>query len=106
MICSMTDTPAPDPDLQAYRRALGLQQVEALSRLAEIGMQLAEGAGARALAAQVAAAQADSGGHPAEDAAPRVEDPRAEDPTVQAREAGTAFARYALLVQRSLAQRM
>jgi AcrR family transcriptional regulator len=103
MICSMTDTPAPDPDLQAYRRALGLQQVEALSRLAEIGMQLAEGAGARALAAQAAAAG--SGEHPAENAAPRVEDPRAEDPTVEAREAGTAFARYALLVQRSLAQR-
>jgi hypothetical protein len=112
----MTNTPASDIDLQAYRHALGLQQVEALSRLVEIGMRLAEGAGARALAAQAAIAQAAAagdvqagpGGHPARDAevgALGGEPPKIKDPTIEAREAGTAFARYALLVQRSLAQR-
>lgn len=52
----MQDVP-PDLDIQAYGRGLALQQVEMLTRLAEIGMQLAEGAGARALAVQAMAAR-------------------------------------------------
>ncbi|MGO4124550.1 hypothetical protein AB4Z01_09110 [Inquilinus sp. YAF38] len=63
-----------------------------LSRLAEIGMQLAEAAGARALAAQAAEAQP----------AAAAEAPEAQP---QAAAPGLAFARYAHLVRQTLAQR-
>jgi hypothetical protein len=94
MICSMSDA-SPDLDVQAYRRSLALQQVQMLTRLAEIGMQLAETEGDHALAAQARAAepQAEPAAEPA--AAPRAE----------AREAGLAFTRFARSVQRSLALR-
>ncbi|WP_342235380.1 hypothetical protein [Inquilinus sp. OTU3971] len=85
----MKEIPA-DFDVQAYRRGCTLQQCEMLTRLAEIGMQLAETAGARALAAQAAEAQPTAGAQPAEAQAP--------DP-------GLAFARYAHLVRQTLAQR-
>ena len=45
MIRSMKEIPA-DFDVQAYGRGCSLQQCEMLTRLAEIGMQLAETAGA------------------------------------------------------------
>ena len=48
MIRSMKEIPA-DFNPQAYGRGCALQQCEMLTRLAEIGMQLAEAAGARAL---------------------------------------------------------
>ncbi|MGK9171514.1 hypothetical protein KXR53_34850, partial [Inquilinus limosus] len=86
----MTEVP-PDLDIQAYCRGLALQQVEMLTRLAEIGMQLAEGAGARALAAQTA--QAEPKADEAEAQPARTEDP------------GLDFARYAHLVRQTLAQR-
>ncbi|WP_342236267.1 hypothetical protein [Inquilinus sp. OTU3971] len=85
----MKEIPA-DFDVQAYGRGCTLQQCEMLTRLAEIGMQLAETAGARALAAQAAEAQPKAAAAPAE--AP------AADP-------GLAFARYAHLVRQTLAQR-
>ncbi|MGK9230510.1 hypothetical protein, partial [Inquilinus limosus] len=88
----MTEAP-PDPDIQAYCRGLALQQVEMLSRLAEIGMRLAEGAGARALAAQAAAQAAAEAPAPAEAPASAGQDP------------GLEFARYAHLVRQTLAQR-
>ena len=81
---------AADFDVQAYGRGCALQQCEMLTRLAEIGMQLAEAAGARALAAQAAADQP-----PAEAAE---DQPPAADP-------GLAFVRYAHLVRQALAQR-
>ncbi|MGK9236834.1 hypothetical protein, partial [Inquilinus limosus] len=83
----------PDLDIQAYCRGLALQQVEMLSRLAEIGMRLAEGAGARALAAQAAAQAAAEAPAPAETPASAGQDP------------GLEFARYAHLVRQTLAQR-
>ncbi|WP_034853902.1 hypothetical protein, partial [Inquilinus limosus] len=89
----MTEAPS-DLDIQAYCRGLALQQVEMLSRLAEIGMRLAEGAGARALAAQARAAEA-----PAEAPAP------AESPASAGQDPGLDFARYAHLVRQTLAQR-
>ncbi|WP_342236632.1 hypothetical protein [Inquilinus sp. OTU3971] len=82
----MKEIPA-DFDVQAYGRGCSLQQCEMLTRLAEIGMRLAETAGARALAAQ---AQPTAGAQSAEAQAP--------DP-------GLAFARYAHLVRQTLAQR-
>ena len=87
--------PTPEPlDVQAHCRSLALQGIEMLSRLAEIAMQLAEGEGARALAAQAWAAEvrADTAELPAEDA----------DPRIEARDAGPAFDRFARSVQRSL----
>ncbi|KGM30495.1 hypothetical protein, partial [Inquilinus limosus] len=45
-----------DLDVQAYCRSLALQQIQMLTRLAEIAMQLAEAEGARAIAAQARAA--------------------------------------------------
>jgi hypothetical protein len=87
----MKEIPA-DFDVQAYGRGCTLQQCEMLTRLAEIGMQLAETAGARALAAQAAEVQPTAG------AAPDEPQPQAADP-------GLAFARYAHLVRHTLAQR-
>ena len=86
--------PAPeDLDVQAYCRSLALQQVRMLTRLAEIAMQLAEAEGARALAAQVRAAE------------PKADDASTEAARAEAREAGLAFSRFSNSVQRSLAQR-
>ena len=68
-----------------------------LTRLAEIGMQLAEAEGAHALSAQARAGETKA--EPAE-VPPETDDPRAE-----AREAGLAFTRFARSVQRSLALR-
>ncbi|WP_225771423.1 hypothetical protein [Inquilinus sp. Marseille-Q2685] len=87
----MKEIPA-DFDVQAYGRGCALQQCEMLSRLAEIGMQLAEAAGARALA--LAAQAAEPQAEPVEAEA----QPPAADP-------GLAFARYAHLVRQTLAQR-
>ncbi|MBW8724555.1 MAG: hypothetical protein JF625_05290, partial [Inquilinus limosus] len=39
----------PDLDVQAYCRSLALQQIQMLTRLAEIAMQLAEAEGVRAI---------------------------------------------------------
>ncbi|WP_395676308.1 hypothetical protein [Inquilinus sp.] len=87
----MKDVPA-DFDPQAYGRGCALQQCEMLSRLAEIGMQLAETAGARALATQAAETRTEAEAPETQPAAP------AGDP-------GLAFARYAHLVRQALAQR-
>src|SRR5882672_5322346 len=95
MICSMKEAPE-DFDVQAHCRSLALQQMEMLTRLAEIGMQLAEGEGAHALDAQARAAQARAAGPKADEAVAA----RAE-----AREAGLAFTRFSRTVQQSLAQR-
>ncbi|MGK9236467.1 hypothetical protein KXS07_21535, partial [Inquilinus limosus] len=70
---------SPDPDIPAYCRSLALQQVEMLTRIAELGMRMVEAEGARAIAAQARAA-----GPEADEAA--VEAARAE-----AQEAGMAF---------------
>ncbi|OWJ66806.1 hypothetical protein [Inquilinus limosus] len=94
----MKDVPA-DLDVQAYGRGCALQQCEMLTRLAEIGMQLAEAAGARALAAQ--APQAEASTAPAE--GPEAQ--AAAQPPVAAGDPGLAFARYAHLVRQALAQR-
>src|SRR5688572_26824530 len=91
MIRSMKEIPA-DFNPQAYGRGCALQQCEMLTRLAEIGMQLAETAGARALAAQAAEAQP----------AVAAETPESQSP---AGDPGLAFARYAHLVRQTLAQR-
>jgi hypothetical protein len=87
----MKEIPA-DFDVQAYGRGCSLQQCEMLTRLAEIGMRLAETAGARALAAEAAKAQPS--------AAPDEAQPQAAAP-----DPGLAFARYAHLVRQTLAQR-
>jgi len=82
-----------DLDVQAYRRSLALQQIQMLTRLAEIAMQMAEAEGTRTIAAQARAAQPEAG-----EAAVQVA--RAEAQT-----AGLAFSRFSNSVQRSLAQR-
>ncbi|MDR6293539.1 hypothetical protein E9232_006090 [Inquilinus ginsengisoli] len=91
----MKEMPA-DFDPQAYGRNCALQQAEMLTRLAEMGMQLAESAGARILGGQAPEAQPAAAAAPAEAlaglAAP------AGDP-------GLAFVRYAHLVRHTLAQR-
>ncbi|MGO4123744.1 hypothetical protein AB4Z01_05055 [Inquilinus sp. YAF38] len=84
----MKEIPA-DFDVQAYGRGCTLQQCEMLTRLAEIGMQLAETAGAHALAAEAQP--------------PAVADEA--QPQAAAPEPGLAFARYAHLVRQTLAQR-
>jgi len=92
---------AADFDVQAYGRGCALQQCEMLTRLAEIGMQLAEAAGARALAAQAAADQP-----PAEAQPPVASDTAPEDQLrAAAADPGLAFIRYAHLVRQALAQR-
>ena len=88
----MKEMPA-EFDVQAYGRGCTLQQCEMLTRLAEIGMQLAEAAGARALAAEAATAAA----------AP--DEPAEAQPQAAAPDPGLAFARYAHLVRQTLAQR-
>jgi hypothetical protein len=82
-----------DLDVQAYCRSLALQQIQMLTRLAEIAMQLAEAEGARALAAQVRAAE------------PKADTAAVQAAWAEAREAGLAFSRFSNSVQRSLAQR-
>ncbi len=90
----MKDVPA-DFDPQAYGRSCALQQAEMLTRLAEFSMQLAEAAGARALAAEAP----DASAQPLAAAAP------AEGPAARAGDPGLAFVRYAHLVRHTLAQR-
>ncbi len=93
MICSMNKSTDSDLDIQAYCRGLALQQIQMLTRLAEIAMQLAEGEGARAVAAQARAAQ------------PEADEAAVEAAGAEAQEAGLAFSRFSSSVQRSLAQR-
>ncbi|OWJ66849.1 hypothetical protein [Inquilinus limosus] len=82
-----------DLDVQAYCRSLALQQIQMLTRLAEIAMQLAEAEGARAVAAQARAAQ------------PKADEVVVQDARAEAQEAGLAFSRFSRSVQRSLALR-
>jgi hypothetical protein len=86
---------AADLDIQAYCRSLALQQIQMLTRLAEIAMQLAEAEGVRAIEAQAKAARVRAA-QPEADAA-TMEAARAE-----AQEAGMAFSRFSRSVQRSL----
>jgi hypothetical protein len=86
--------PAPaDLDVQAFCRDLALQQIQMLTRLAEIAMQLAEGEGVRAVAAQARAAQ------------PKADEAAVQAARAEAQEAGLAFSRFSRTVQRSLALR-
>ena len=82
-----------DLDIQAYCRGLALQQVQMLTRLAEIAMQLAEAEGTRAVAAQARAAQ------------PKAAEAAVQAARAEAQEAGRGFSRFSNSVQRSLAQR-
>ncbi|MGL4966480.1 MAG: hypothetical protein ACRC67_34980 [Inquilinus sp.] len=82
-----------DLDIQTYCRGLALQQIQMLTRLAEIAMQLAEGEGTRAVAAQARAAQ------------PKADEAAVQTARAEAREAGLAFSRFSNSVQRSLALR-
>ncbi|MGO4722155.1 MULTISPECIES: hypothetical protein [unclassified Inquilinus] len=91
----MKEMPA-DFDPQAYGRNCALQQAEMLTRLAEMGMQLAESAGARILGGQAPEAQPAAAAAPAE--APAGLAAPAGDP-------GLAFVRYAHLVRQTVAQR-
>jgi hypothetical protein len=84
---------AADLDVQAYCRSLALQQIQMLTRLAEIGMQLAEAEGARALAAQARAA------------GPKADESSVGMARAEAQEAGLAFSRFSRSVQRSLSLR-
>jgi hypothetical protein len=92
MICSMEAAPQ-DLDVQAYCRSLALQQIQMLTRLAEIAMQLAEAEGARALAAQARTVQ------------PKADEAAVVAARAEAQEAGMAFSRFSRSVQRSLALR-
>jgi len=89
-------TPPEGFDIQAHCRSLALQQMEMLTELAEISMQLAKGESARALDAQAQIAQAKAAGPKSDEAVAA----RAE-----AREAGMAFTRFSRTVHQSLAQR-
>jgi hypothetical protein len=84
---------AADLDVQAYCRSLALQQIQMLTRLAEIGMQLAEAEGARTLAAQARAA------------GPKADESSVGMARAEAQEAGLAFSRFSRSVQRSLSLR-
>jgi hypothetical protein len=97
MICSMT-VAAPDLDIQAYCRSLALQQIQMLTRLAEIAMQLAEAEGARAIEAQARAAQSQA-------AKPKADAAAVEAARAEAQEAGMAFSRFSRSVQHSLSLR-
>ncbi|MGF6228484.1 hypothetical protein QFZ27_002439 [Inquilinus ginsengisoli] len=88
----MEPTPA-DLDVQAFCRSLALQQIQMLTRLAEIAMQLAEGEGVRAVAAQARAAQ------------PKADEAAVQTARAEAQEAWLAFSRFSRTVQRSLALR-
>ncbi|WP_342240999.1 hypothetical protein [Inquilinus sp. OTU3971] len=89
---------AADLDVQAFCRSLALQQIQMLTRLAEIAMQLAEAEGARAVEAQARAAQARAAG-------PKVDETSVQAARAEAQEAGLAFSRFSRSVQRSLALR-
>jgi hypothetical protein len=82
-----------DLDVQAFCRSLALQQIQMLTRLAEIAMQLAEGEGTRAVTAQARAAQ------------PKADEAAVQAARAEAQEAGLAFSRFSRSVQRSLALR-
>ncbi|MDR6289140.1 hypothetical protein E9232_001655 [Inquilinus ginsengisoli] len=86
-------TPPEGFDIQAHCRSLALQQMEMLTEIAEISLQLVRGEGARALDAQAQVRAAAPGTDEA--AAARAE----------AREAGLAFTRFSRTVHQSLAQR-
>jgi hypothetical protein len=87
------ETAPADLDVQALCRSLALQQVQMLTRLAEIAMQLAEAEGARAIEAQARAAQ------------PKADEAAVQAARAEAQEAGMAFSRFSGSVQRSLALR-
>ncbi|MBW8724104.1 MAG: hypothetical protein JF625_02945, partial [Inquilinus limosus] len=89
---------AADLDIQVYCRSLALQQIQMLTRLAEIGMQLAEAEGARAIEAQAKAAQARAAG-------PRSDETSVATARAEAQEAGLGFSRFSRSVQRSLSLR-
>ncbi|WP_395677683.1 hypothetical protein, partial [Inquilinus sp.] len=84
---------AADLDVQAYCRSLALQQIQMLTRLAEIGMQLAEAEGTRALSAQARAAE------------PKADATSVATARAEAQEAGLGFSRFSRSVQRSLSLR-
>jgi hypothetical protein len=92
MICSIK-TPPEGFDIQAHCRSLALQQMEMLTEIAELSMQLVRGEGARALDAQAQAKAAE----------PKTDEAVAA--RAEAREAGLAFNRFSRTVQQSLAQR-
>jgi hypothetical protein len=92
MIRSM-EPAAADLDVQAYCRSLALQQIQMLTRLAEIAMQLAEAEGARALSAQARAAE------------PKADETSVGTARAEAQEAGLGFSRFARSVQHSLSLR-
>jgi hypothetical protein len=87
------EAPPEGFDIQAHCRSLALQQMEMLTEIAELSMQLVRGEGARALDAQVQVKAAKPGTDEAMAA------------TAEAREAGLAFSRFSRAVQQSLAQR-
>jgi hypothetical protein len=82
-----------DLDVQAFCRSLALQQIQMLTRLAEIAMQLAEGEGTRAVEAQARTAQ------------PKADEAAVQTARAEAQEAGLAFSRFSRTVQRSVALR-
>src|SRR5262249_9996878 len=94
IICSMEPVPE-DLDIQAYCRSLALQQIQMLTRLVEIAMQLAEAEGARAVAAPAVVAKAGA-------ARPRADVAAVEAAGAEVQEAGMAFSRFSCSVQRSL----
>ena len=81
-----------DLDVQAYCRSLALQQIQMLTRLAEIAMQLAE-------------ARAPGPSPRPRRPSRRPTRPRCEAARAEAQEAGLAFGRLSRTVQRALALR-